>query len=192
MHLKKSVFFIISFFVLLLVSCQSSTELSKVFSCKNPKKLSQLEVVNDFKNNFSVKIPKYWNTQLYYNDIQSEIFSADTIKSLTDTYIMNFSMVNSNLKIDSELKKRVLEKAKNNHFEIVKELFYKFKEMETFSILSKGKSQGHTLQVLQTYINVSDEKYLLVKAEFYGENNFNARLCEAINLMDDITLINKN
>ncbi len=192
MIVKKIFFGTILIALMSLMACHDVSGLSKEFACNNTPNLPKLETVKDFNNLFSVRLPKYWNTKLYYDSSQSEIISADTIKNLTETYIMDFSMISSQVKIDQDLQKKVALKNKENNLENIKEFFYTIHRKKAFSNLSKGIKEGHTFHILQSYIKVSDTKFLLVKAEFYGEQYFDLRLCESIHLLDDIQFLTES
>lgn len=185
----SSPFFILSLTtIILLLSCTNKTNLTKEFSCKGSHQIQQLETVEDFNKNFTVKIPKYWNTKLYYDNVQSEIFSADTIKSLTDSYIMDFAMVLSSISISKELQQEVLEKNEDNGMETYKDSFHPFKGYDAYAHIGFGNAKGYAVYIFQYYIKISEEKYMRIKTEFYGDENFNARLCEALSLIEKVKI----
>ncbi len=187
-HLNSISFSILTS-ILLLISCQNPiSELSKEFSCDNVTKLENLETVSDFKNIFSVEVPKHWNTKLYYDDNQSEIFSADTIKNLSDSYIMDFSVVLNNLEINKKLQEKVLQKAMDNNLKTLKESFHNFKGNKAYAHLGLGSSKGMDLYVFQYYFKLNEEKYMLIKTEFYGKEGFDNRFCESVSLIEKISI----
>ena len=138
--------------ILLIFSCQNKSELTKEFSCKNTKELSQLESVDDFNKNFTVRLPKHWNTKLYYDSVQSEIFSADTIKSLTESYIMDFAMVLSPIEVSGKLQNELLKKSADNDMETIKASFHNFQGSDAYAHLGVGKNKNYTFYVFQYYI----------------------------------------
>jgi len=176
--------------ILFLAGCQKPvSELSSSFSCNSPVELSGFEKVDDFKNNFRIQVPKHWNTKLYYDKIQSEIFTADTIKHLSDSYIINYSAVSGNIDINDELKGKVHQKSMDNAMETLKESFHSYKGNDAFAHLSVGSSRGLKLHVFQYYIKLSEEQYILVKTELYGEENFDSRFCESLSIIEKMTFI---
>jgi len=189
--MMKNRFLIISTlsFLFLLASCaETPTELSTNFSCENSSKISNLESVKDFKDNFTIKTPKHWNTKLYYDNRQSEIFTADTIKTLSDSYIMDYSVISNTINIDETLEAKVKQITQNNAMETIQESFLKHKEYDAFAHLSKGTSRGLTLHVFQYYIKLEEEQYLLIKSEFYGDKDFESRFCESLSLINQIKI----
>ncbi len=194
-EMNRNIFFLLVAMVLLAVvsACKPSSELDSIFSCQSSTiSLSSLETITDYQNNFSVEIPKNWKTQFYFNDIQSEIISADTIKDLSDSYIMDFSMVSAPITIDTVLRSRIEKKGLENHLNVVKNKFYTYKGKKGISFLSKKVKQDPSLYLFQSYLKVSDSKYLYTKIEFYGDTNVNTRLCEAISIMNTLEIINTN
>ena len=174
--------------ILLIFSCQNKSELTKEFSCKNTKELSQLESVDDFNKNFTVRLPKHWNTKLYYDSVQSEIFSADTIKSLTESYIMDFAMVLSPIEVSGKLQNELLKKSADNDMETIKESFHNFQGYDAYAHLGVGKNKNYTFYVFQYYIGIDKERYMRIKTEFYSDNHFDSRFCEALSLIETIKI----
>ena len=84
---------------LLLFSCQNKSELSKEFNCESTT-FKDLETVDDVKNLFSIEIPKNWKTNLYKDEVQSSIFTADTTKQLTETVLLDVTFIQNKLKFD--------------------------------------------------------------------------------------------
>lgn len=180
-------FLFLSIVVLLLcISCEKQTDLSKEFSCKDSNQLQQLEVVTDFNNNFMVSLPKHWNTKLYYDSVQSEIFSADTLKSLTKSYIMNFSWVSDSIEISKKLQEKVRQKSLENNMKTAKESFHNYSDKKAYAHLGVGENNTYAFHVFQYYVKFNDENYLRIKAEFYGDADFDSRFCEAISIIETI------
>jgi hypothetical protein len=101
---------------------------------------------------------------------------------------MDFSVINNSMKIDEKLRDKVAQKIQDNAMETVKEKFYTFKTYKAFANLSKGKSRGLDLYVFQTYISINEEKHLLIKTEYYGNEDFDLRFCESLSIIDKVTI----
>ncbi|AUC23323.1 hypothetical protein BTO15_15005 [Polaribacter sejongensis] len=86
----KNILFII-LASLVFFSCSHQTEIHKHFNCK-PTTFKDLEEVKDVKNLFSLELPKSWKTNLYYDDIQSSIYTADTTKQLTESLLLEYTI----------------------------------------------------------------------------------------------------
>ena len=173
-----------------LMSCQYDSTLSEHFSCTSST-LSNLETVNEFQNNFSVKLPKNWKTELYSIANQSGIISADTSKVFSKSYTIDFSVANGTINLPEDLNKKINKLLLNKNLMEVKTSYHQFDEKEAFAHLSIGKdSDNTTFSVFQYYIKLNEEKYILVKAEIYGGNRQKERLCEAISIINSITITN--
>jgi len=184
----KNIYLIHIALVVSLSSCENSHDLSKQFSCETNSKLRNTETVNDFNKSFSVEVPKHWNTKLYYDSLQSEIFSADTLKSLSESYIMDFAMIHAPLDLNESLRKKVHQKSMENLMETTQESFHTFQGYSAYAHLGKGTSRGSDFRVFQYYIKTSEESYMMIKTEFYGSENFESRFCEALDLIDRIQI----
>ena len=85
--------------VLICCSCSSKTGLNKEFSCNNYS-IKNTKTTKDFKNKFELTIPTKWKTNLYYDNIQSSIYTADTTRQLTETVLIDATQVNDNYTFD--------------------------------------------------------------------------------------------
>ncbi len=188
MKYSYTYFFLVITSVLMLLSCENKTDLAKEFSCKSKHQLASLEEVDDFNKNFIIKVPKYWDTKLYYDNVQSEIFSADTIKSLSESYIMNFSWVNDTIQISKILQAEVHKIKEKNGMKTIKESFHKFKKRDAYAHLGIGKTTNYSFRVFQYYIKIDEENYMRIKTEFYGDDDFQTRFCEALSIIEMIAL----
>ena len=77
------------------------------FDCGSNTNNYELKEYQDIFKKYKIKLPKSWKTQLYYDEFQSQIFSADTTKSLADTYILDISWHQGELNLDESFAQRV-------------------------------------------------------------------------------------
>jgi len=176
-------FFIVSVFY----SCQDKTEIEKDFSC-NSSSFSDLEITSDFKNLFSMELPKNWKTKLYFDDGQSSIFGADTTRQLTKSFLLDVSFVQKSINFD-EIFKLNLEREKLSEQLIrIKNKNTKFNDKESYYSLSVGKKGNYPYQILDYFIKINDQNFLHVKTQIYGDAKVNDRLCTAINLIEKIKI----
>ena len=173
----------------LFFSCSHQSKIGKDFNCGTTQ-LKSLEKITDVQNIFSVEIPKSWKTNLYYDDKQSSIYSADTTKQLTETLILDITAIKQNIKFDTSFK---LHQEQNN---LTKNLI-KIKSTETtllnkpcYYTISKGKKGGFPYEVCHIFIKMNEQNFILAKAEVYGDSLVNNRLCEAFTYIDKIKLLN--
>ncbi|MCF6348816.1 MAG: hypothetical protein L3J20_11035 [Flavobacteriaceae bacterium] len=171
------------------ISCQKN-DLKSEFNCKSSTSFSDTKEIRDVMKKFKIKFPSNWKTQLYYDEFQSEIYSADTTKSLTDTYILDISWHQGELNLNEAFDQSVKDTlAKKEKLSPVKTKFIKFKEKPSYFNLSKGKSGNHTYHFLQVYVKTEVDEYFTFTTKVYGDENVDGRLCEAIQLSDEIVFI---
>ena len=171
--------------LLLLYSCNSQSEISKDFNCENFN-FKNLETVNDFKNSFTIKLPKSWKTNLYYDDFQSSIYSADTTKQLTETLLIDVTLINNNITFDESFKlnqeqknlsKKLIRKASKETTLLKKPSYY---------TISEGKKGNFDYKVCHIFIKINEQKFIFAKAEVYGDSLVEERLCKAYTLVESI------
>ncbi len=174
--------------LLLFLSCSYQNEIHKDFNCKITR-YKNLEKLQDLKNKFSVELPKSWKTNFFFDTLQSSIYTADTTKQLTETFLLDITIINQSIKFDRifKLKQQQESIAKNltniasgETILINKPAYYSF---------SKGIKGSYSYQVCHYFINTNAQNFIHVKAEVYGDSLVNNRLCEAFTLLEKIKLI---
>ena len=183
---------IIVFLIIMQYSCQKDVFLYKEFSCQMTTSDVVKETVEDFKNSFSVEVPKHWNTKLYYDNLQSEIFTADTLKTLNNSYIMDLSMINATIDINNLFKEKVYTVTQSEGLQTIQDNFIKFKKNKAYYHLGKGIDNNQELHVFQCYIKLSEDFYFLAKTEIYGQENVDERLCESFEVLNSLKFIDDN
>lgn len=170
---------------LLISACTSPSELQKEFDCSSSK-FSNLETVQDFKKVFTVEIPKNWKTNLYYDTLQSTIYSADTTKQLTETTIYDFNLVQQSIEFDDKFQLELESESLAQGLISTRKKALTINEKPSFYILSRGKKQNFPYQKLAIYQKLNDQNFIHTKVEIYGNNLVNERLCKAIGLVETI------
>ena len=174
---------------LLFSSCSHQSKVSKDFNCK-ASSFNNLKEVKDFKNLFSIELPRTWKTNLFYDDIQSSIYTADTTKQLTETLLLDVTFINESIKFDAAFK---LKQEQEN----LSEKLIKIKSEEiliinkpTYYTYSKGKKGSYNYQVCHFFIKINEQNFILAKAEVYGDSLVNNRLCKAFAFIENIKINN--
>lgn len=184
---KKTLFILI--LLVVIVSCGKKTSLSEKFNC-NASFLSNLEIVEDVKNNFSIKLPKTWKTNLYFDDLQSSIYTADTTKQLTKSLLLDFSYIKKDIEFNT------LFKLQQEQEGLAKKLILKdfqktlFLGKESCYTISKGKKEKYPYLLFNLFIKENTSNFVFVKTEIYGDSLVNERICEAINIIEKIKFNN--
>jgi len=173
---------------LLILSCSHQDKIYKDFNCKITN-YKNLEKLHDPKNKFSVELPKSWKTNFFFDTLQSSIYSADTTKQLTETLLLDITIINQSIKFDRVFKlkqeqenvsKNLTNIASGETILINKPAYYTF---------SKGNKKSYPYQVCHFFINTKAQNFIHVKAEVYGDSLINDRLCNAFTLLETIKLI---
>ncbi len=183
MQFKFRVVFLI---LITVTSCAKKTVLETTFDCSNSVLFSDTKKVKDIKKNFAIAVPQNWKTQLYYDEFQSDIFTADTIKELSDTYILDTSWKLGELKLNTEFETKMLS---SSNLSVLNSKFEDIQEKPAFWYVQKGENKGFDYQVLYIYVKTSVDTYLEIKIEVYGSKNVEKRFCESMQIIKSIEFI---
>lgn len=174
--------------VFILPSCTKQSELSKKLNC-NASKTTNSKVYTDFKNNFKISIPTNWKTELYYNDYQSEIFTADTTKQLSETFIIDAAFNYGNLEFTEDFYKKTDSILAISNLKKVKGDRLKFKSKPAYYYLVTGSKNGFVYNQLNLIVKLSQATYFTAYSEIYGTATVEERICESIALLNSIEFL---
>jgi hypothetical protein len=175
--------------LLVLFSCDNKSEIQKDFNCGS-NTFKNLEKVEDVKNIFSIEIPKTWKTNLFYDDIQSSIYTADTTKQLTETLLLDITAIQQNIKFDEAFKLHQEQENLSKKLIRIKSKETKILNKPSYYSVSKGKKGNYDYQVCHFFIKTNEQNFILAKAEVYGDSLVNHRLCTAFTFIEKIKLLN--
>ena len=181
-------FEIVLLVLITVTSCAKKTALETSFDCSSSVSFSDTKKVKDVKKNYTITVPGNWKTQLYYDEFQSDIFTADTTKELSSTYILDTSWKLGELTLDPEFESKIVTTF-DSDLNLVNSKFETIQEKPAFWVLKKGKNKGFDYQVLHIFIKTSVDTYLEIKTEVYGSDNVNKRYCESIQLIKTIEFL---
>lgn len=181
--MKKTIQFIS---ILLLISCNNN-RLSKEMGCEKVF-FPNLETIEDVHKNFSIKLPNNWKTNLYYDNSQSSIYAADTTKQLTETYLVDVTMISNKLNFNSDFYFKYKNNLTQNKLVETNSFETPFLKKEAFYSRALGKKSGFPYQIINLYIKVDNQTHIHAKAEVYGDSLANERLCEALTLIEKTTI----
>jgi hypothetical protein len=175
------------FICFIFSSCNTKETLINQLQCK-VKEFKNLEEVVDYQNNFALQIPKNWKTNLYKDDIQSSIYTADTTKQLTETILIDISLVKKNIYFNERF--LLNEEQQNLKNQLIKTTHQKLEFKEKTALLSTyvGKKGKFKYQKNLLHMKLNDQQFILAKIEIYGDSLVNYRFCNAINLIETIEI----
>ncbi|AMC10080.1 hypothetical protein Lupro_01910 [Lutibacter profundi] len=184
--MKRKIILIV--FCAQLISCNNPSELSKKYNCPVNKSEKTLSVY-DFKKNFKLDIITNWKTKLYYNNFESEIFTADTTKQLTKSLILVASFSTGILNIDSLFYRRVDSILKKNNLQIIDSGNQPYQSKPTYWYVAKGVKNGFSYHQFNLTTKRSENTYFNVYSEIYGDTDINERICETISLIEKVEFL---
>lgn len=171
------------------ISCQSNS-LKEQFNCETNSGFSELKEYRDFLKNFRVKVPMKWKTTLYYDEYSSEIFSADTTKQLTDSYLLEMSWHQGELTLDDSFAKKINDTLQlKEQLKMTKSGFGKFKKKPMYFNLSEGIRSGINYKYLQVYLKTNIDEYITLTSKVFGDKLVEERLCQSVELFESLQLI---
>ncbi|MDP5105086.1 hypothetical protein [uncultured Polaribacter sp.] len=172
---------------LLLCSCSKQSVISKDFNCE-PTSFDNLENVDDLKNLFSLQLPKNWKINLYQDEAQSSIFTADTIKQLTETVLLDVTFVRNKINFDEAFMLQQEQEYLAKNLIRVKSKEITLLDKPALYMVYKGKKGAYPFQTCHTFIKVNDQNFIFAKTEIYGDSLVNERLCSAFSLIENLKI----
>ena len=183
MNFKFGFFF---FLLIIAISCSKRTSLADELTCRKFQSLGDTENKQDFNKKFEIKIPVNWKHKGYFDDYQSSLFAADTLKQLTETYILDVAYKNGEINIGDSFSVQL---NKNNALEVLKSNTEKFKDYTSYWQVSKGEKNGYPYHLFNMFIETSKQGYIEIKSEFYGEKLVDERLCESLGIISTLKIL---
>jgi len=175
--------------VMLFTSCQNS-KFEREFDCNTPAEYTQTKTFKDVLSHFEIDIPKSWKTELYYDEYQSALYSADTTKQLRETYIIDITWHQGELVLNKDFELKVEENATRNLKLIpVKSGFGDYLGHPAFYHIATGKSDDLSWHYLQIYVQHSIDEYYTFTAKIYGNEFVNERICSSFSLFNNISFL---
>ncbi|MBJ2172731.1 hypothetical protein JBL43_00685 [Aureibaculum sp. A20] len=172
-----------------LVSCQSNS-LRKEFNCNAGIENSEMKEYRDFLKHFKIEIPKSWQTSLYYDEYSSDIYTGDTSKQFTDSYVVEISWKQGELNLDESFAKKINDTLQfRDQLKMIKSGFGEFKEKPMYFNLSEGVRSGLNHKFLQVYLKTNIDEYITLTSKVYGDSLADERICKSIDLFDNLELI---
>lgn len=180
--MKNRLIFSVVFFI--FISCKNKSELAAEFNCDFNFSNQELKTLNDINKNYSITIPNTWKSSYYYNDFQSDIYVADTLKPLTSTYILNFSNKKGTFILNDDFKTKNYAELLTNGLEIIRDKAFKNNQVSYYYVYSKGIRNQFPYHQIQFYKPLNEQTFFDIKIEIYGDQHLEERICEAIQFVE--------
>jgi len=175
--------------LILFTSCKNN-DLGEKFECDTPTHFTNTKKIKDVLSKFKINIPKYWKTELYYDEFQSTLYSADTTKQLSETYLIDITWHQGDLVFDEDFKNNISKELKKKGLlKMVKSGFVKIKKYNSYYNLSVGKDVNLTYHYLQVYLKYKPDEYYTFTSKIYGDEYVNERVCSSISIFNKIKFV---
>ena len=174
---------------MLLISCQNS-KFEREFDCNTPAEYTQTKTYKDVLGHFEMDVPMSWKTELYYDQYQSALYSADTTKQLRETYIIDITWHQGELVLNKDFEVKVAENATRNlRLVPVKSGFGDYLGHPSYYHIATGKSDDLSWHYLEIYVQHNIDEYYTLTAKIYGSEFVNERICSSFSLFNNITFL---
>ncbi|MCK5638817.1 MAG: hypothetical protein KAH67_08900 [Flavobacteriaceae bacterium] len=176
--------------IVLITSCKKDDGIKNAFDCNTPSQFTNAKEYKDVLSKFKLKIPKYWKTNLYFDEFRSEIYSADTTKQLSETYIIDVTWHRGELRFDEEFEEKINENiTKKGNLITLNSGYGRFKRHKSYFNLSVGENTDITYHYLQIFMKYNTDEYYTFTTKIYGEDFVSERICTSIQVFENIKFI---
>ncbi|MFK5959076.1 MAG: hypothetical protein QM495_09450 [Lutibacter sp.] len=184
--MKKTIILIAS--ILFLWGCNKQYKLSKSFNCNPIKTVNKIEI-KDFNNNFILTIPNNWKSKLYFSKYESEIFVADTLKQLTESFILSTSFNLGKVTLNKNFYQKTDSILVANNLELLKSGIDTYQSKQAYWYVAKGFKNKFTFHQFNLTSKRTENSYFNASVEIYGDKNVNERICEAISILQKVKFL---
>ena len=181
--------FVLTLLTLFLTSCQKS-KFEREFECETPSSYTQTKTYKDVLGHFEIDVPSSWKTELYYDEYQSALYSADTTKTLRETFILDVSWRQWELVLNKDFEVKVAQNATRNLKLIpVKSGFGDYLGNPAYYHIATGKSDDLSWHYLEVYVQHKVDEYYVFTAKIYGDKFVSERICSSFSIFGDIIFL---
>ena len=174
---------------LMLISCQNS-KFEKEFECETPISYTQTKTFKDVLNHFEIDVPSNWKSELYYDEYQSALYTADTTKALRETYILDIAWHQGELVLNKEFEVRVAQNASRNLKLVpVRSGFGEYLGHPAYYHIATGKSEDLSWHYLEIYVQHKVDEYYTFTSKIYGNEFVSERICASFSVFNEITFL---
>jgi len=172
-----------------LISCEKNV-IADAFDCNSSIHFSDTKEMKDVLKKFSIDVPVDWNSKLYYDEYKSKLYSADTTKNLSETYIIEITWHQGDLDLNEDFDLKVIEALENKEDQnTLKSGFGKFKKHPAYYNLSTGENLDFNYFFLQVYLKTKPDEYFTLTTKIYGNEFVDERICESIAFFNEIKFL---
>lgn len=175
--------------LLFLSACQTS-EFEREFECDTPTSFTQTKTYKDVLKHFEIDIPKSWKTELYYDEYQSSLSTADTTKALRQTFLLDIAWHQGELVLNKEFEVRVAQNATRNLKLVpVKSGFGEYLGHPAYYHIATGRSEDLSWHYLEIYVQHEVDEYFTFTSKIYGNEFVSERICSSFSVFNEISFL---
>lgn len=175
--------------IVVCTSCQNS-KFEKEFECDTPAHYTQKKTYKDVLSHFEIEVPKSWKSELYYDEYQSAIYTADTTKELSDSFILDITWHQGELVLDKDFEVRVAQKASRSLRLIpVKSGFGEYLGHPAYYHIATGKQGDLNWHFLEIYVQHKVDEYYTFTSKIYGNEFVNERICASFSVFNETSFL---
>lgn len=176
--------------VLLLTSACQTSKFEREFECTTPTSYTQTKTYTDVLNHFKIEVPTQWKSELYYDEYQSALYTADTTKQLRETFILDIAWHQGELVLNKDFEVRVAQNATRNLKLIpVKSGFGEYLGHPAYYHISTGKSEDLSWHYLEVYVQHKVDEYYTFTSKIYGSEFVSERICDSFSVFNEISFL---
>jgi len=174
---------------ILMTGCQKS-KFEREFECDTPTRFTQTKTYEDVLKHFKIDVPKSWKTNLYYDEYQSSLYTADTTKQLGETFILDIAWHQGELVLNKDFEVRVAKNATRNLKLIpVKSGFGEYLGHPAYYHIATSKSDDLTWHYLEVFVQHKVDEYFTFTAKIYGNEFVSDRICASFSVFNEISIL---
>jgi len=175
--------------LLMMSSCQTS-KFEREFECETPSSYTQTKTFKDVLNHFEIEVPRTWKSELYYDEYQSALYTADTTKQLRETFILDIAWHQGELMLNKDFEVRVAQNASRNLKLIpVKSGFGEYLGHPAYYHIATGKSNDLNWHYLEVYVQHKVDEYYTFTSKIYGNEFVSERICDSFSVFNKISFL---
>ena len=175
--------------IITLSGCQNKS-IKDSFECNTKTNFANTEEIKAMLGHFKIQLPSDWKSELYYDEFQSRVYSADTTKQLTETYVIDVTWHQGEIQFNNDFETLVLNDLKiNQQLSPLKSGFGSFMDYPGYFNLSIGNQSGFDHHFFQIFIKTAPDEYYTFTTKVYGSEFVEERICASISIFENISIL---
>lgn len=169
---------------LLITACEKDKTLATFLDCETDNVFTHDKVLKDAQNFFELEIGNHWKRELFVDHNQSRIYAADTTRNFYSSFIIDITRFQGKIQINKEFQQKITQSIQSTQQSyLIKDDFFDFEKQSGYGVFYFEKKGEQPTYFLEFYIAYQNHYYLL-KSTLLGSENFEANLCESMQVLN--------